>query len=534
MPAPPTAAERPGRLGSAAPWLALLAASVLYRLPPLVNAAGTNSDAAIVGLQAMHVLRGERSWFLYGSGYQTSVDSHVAALFFLPFGPSPLALMLSTFCGHLLLTWLAYATLRRHLPAWTAALATTPLVFTPGPLHTYILYAPRQASLTLAFASVWVLDGAGGSRRPLGRLALGMGIAAVACFADPYAMIFVPSIALFALLVGLDALPDARAALRRVGALAGGGALGAVPYWLLTHSAGATRGQTALSVDVLPHNWKLFTEECLPWLLSLKVYYSKAGMDYGPWVAPKGFAAVQILGALALVLGLLYGGAALRSRRLSWAVRRLGLAGFAMVPVAVGGFLTSLMVMDFFSTRYLASILLFAPFALAPAAASLRRSTFALALAPYLVSAAVAGWVHYGTDVDGPSIRTEAGRAEDERALAALLRGRGIRYAMADYWASYRLTFLFGEDPVVVPKNPGEDRYPAYRQAWEAAPFFAYVFDPLRSREDFAEEERVLCEGAESCERTTAGHFTVVFVKRARGEKAALGDRGGESVVVGL
>src|SRR5262245_55770202 len=133
------------------PGVAVLAASVGFRMPALVNAAGTNSDAAIVGLQAMHILRGEWSWFLFGSGYQTSVDSVVAALFFLIAGPHPLALMLSTFAGHLAVTWLAFDVLQRHLPAPRAAIATLPLVLAPASVHTYALYPPRQASLTLAF-----------------------------------------------------------------------------------------------------------------------------------------------------------------------------------------------------------------------------------------------------------------------------------------------------------------------------------------------------------------------------------------------
>jgi len=47
--------------------------SFLTRLPALMNASGTNSDAAVVGLQARHIFH-EWSPFLWGSGYQTSAD----------------------------------------------------------------------------------------------------------------------------------------------------------------------------------------------------------------------------------------------------------------------------------------------------------------------------------------------------------------------------------------------------------------------------------------------------------------------------
>ena len=165
-PSPPAGAvPLRARLHAAAPWLAVLAASIAFRLPPLINAPGTNSDAAIVGLQAMHILRGEWSWFLLGSGYQTSVDALVAAIFFAVTGPSPFWLMASTLIGHIVLTWFSFSILRRRLSPWLAALLVLPLVFAPDPVHTYVLYPPRQASLTLVFASFWLLDRASAARR---------------------------------------------------------------------------------------------------------------------------------------------------------------------------------------------------------------------------------------------------------------------------------------------------------------------------------------------------------------------------------
>src|ERR1700733_6755172 len=102
----------------------LILLSVAYRVPALVNAATVDADAAIVGLQARHILHGEWSWFLYGSGYQTSVDSCVAAAFFALLGATSLALMLSTLVGHIVATCLAFATLARHVPRGAAFVAT--------------------------------------------------------------------------------------------------------------------------------------------------------------------------------------------------------------------------------------------------------------------------------------------------------------------------------------------------------------------------------------------------------------------------
>src|SRR4051794_36646496 len=86
----------------------LVLASYLYRLPPLFNARSTNSDAAVVGLQAMHILRGEWSPLLWGSGYQTSADAFVAAGFFALLGATPLVLMLSSLTLHVLATGIVF------------------------------------------------------------------------------------------------------------------------------------------------------------------------------------------------------------------------------------------------------------------------------------------------------------------------------------------------------------------------------------------------------------------------------------------
>ena len=57
---PPSRVSSP-TVANVAASVTLLVASYLFRLPPLLNARSTNSDAAVVGLQAMHILRGEHS-----------------------------------------------------------------------------------------------------------------------------------------------------------------------------------------------------------------------------------------------------------------------------------------------------------------------------------------------------------------------------------------------------------------------------------------------------------------------------------------
>jgi hypothetical protein len=207
-------------------------------------------------------------------------------------------------------------------------------------------------------------------------------------------------------------------------------------------------------------------------------------------------------------------------KRIPWDLRRLGLVGALMFPATLGGFLLSPMVMDHFSSRYLAAIILAAPLALAPAAYLLRGQGFALLLAPYLVSGAVSGWVSYRpfTLARHPSLAVDA-------RLGEMLRERKIRYAVADYWASYRLTFAFAEAPVVVPSNQAEDRFKPYRVRFEAEPEVAYIFDAYRSRENLPELEAKIRRGETGFEprydRFVLDNFTVLILRRAEPSRVA-------------
>ncbi|MBN9163705.1 MAG: hypothetical protein BGO98_28425 [Myxococcales bacterium 68-20] len=503
---------REGRAASAATGLLVLL-SFLFRLPPLLNARSTNSDAAVVGLQAIHLLQGERSAFLWGSGYQTSADAYVAAGFFALAGPTPLALMLSALSLHVGATWLVFATLRRRLDPWTSLLASLPLVFAPSSIHTYALYPPRQLGITLAVAALWALDGAAQrSRHPNAWLALGGLLYGLAISADPYPLVLAPIV----LVIGYGALGTAPRPLARAPLLGAAVLAGLAPFALLHASARGTSGPMGLTTSVLHRNWKLLVDECLPWALSYKVYYAHHVMDYLPWDAPVLVQAVQITGALVAGALVAVGLGALFVRKVPLPIRRLGFAGALAWPITIGGFLGSVMVMDLFSMRYLAVLTLMLPFASVPAAWMLGRTRFAVLIAPHLVASALGGWVSYGPFVRGPVPVLETPELRDDYALLDLLRARRITYAEADYWASYRLTFLFREHVIVVPTNPTEDRYAPYRRAFEAAPTFAYVFDPGRSREDIAEAEAQLVRTNARVEKTHVGTLAVFLVTRGR------------------
>jgi hypothetical protein len=237
-------------------------------------------------------------------------------------------------------------------------------------------------------------------------------------------------------------------------------------------------------------------------------------MDYLPWDAPLAIRVVQLAGAASVFVIVVAALASVGREALPRSTRHLGFAAAATYPIAIAAFLVSVMVMDQFSMRYLAVLTIMLPFASAPVAQLLGPRVFSLLLLPHLVAAALGGWVGYGPFVHGIVPVTETPELKDDYLLADLLQKRGIRFAEADYWVSYRLTFLFRERLIVVPTNLAEDRHTAYRQDFDAAPAFAYVFDPGRSRENLADAERTLTSTYRNVEKTSAGGLTVLLVAR--------------------
>ena len=379
------------------------------------------------------------------------------------------------------------------------------------------LYAPRQWCLTSLFAGVWLLDSADGAPRPGPRLAAGALLGALSLSLDLYALQLMPALGALALACAASGRPGARAALGRLGAVAAGGGAALLLLWLSRRSPMANAVKATLTLDRLHANFELLRASALPWVLGYGVYVPGQSLYPQEWQAPPAFHAVQVLGAALLLLGILAGGLAVLSRRVPWPVRRLGGFGLLATGAALGGFLVSTMPADMWSARYLAPMVWTAPLALAPVAFRLRERWFALALAPYLAAAAVGGWLSAGPYVNGPwPVRTPRGTAQDELAVADALRARGIHQGAAQYWLAYRLTFLWREDPVLVPLDPGEDRYAPYRRAFDAAPDVAYVFHPSEPRAQPEPYEQALRQAGQPYERLEVRGFTVLIHHRGR------------------
>lgn len=495
------------------PLAALTAIFVLFRVPVLLNAGLINSDGAIAGLQARAMLGGEWEWAHWGRHYLTSLDSVVAAPFFAIFGATPQVLLSVTLLGQLTFTWLAYAIVSRRVGAWPAFFATLPVAFMTMALNIYVFFDVRQWCVALVLLACWLLDRAPESARPRVMLVVGLVVSFGALFVDLFAVQFLPGLILFAVLSAHDGTSKFRASVPRFAAVVGGLGLGFFLLQVMRGVAHLNTGRAGLQWSRVTMNWPLLVDECLPWVLGAKVY---ALDDWGGTAAvasPGWFVPIQLAGAIVFGGVLLSGAALFFVQRLPWRVRVLGAVGAGMGFTSLFGFLGSSTAQDIYGGRLLLPVIVALPLTLAPLAYLVgdpRR--FALVLSPYLLCTAIGGWLSYGPLVQGPTPR---GAMTEERAVGAALRERGIKYAAADYWVAYRLTFIFGEDPIVVPEA-SEDRYPRWRTEFEAQAKVAYLFHPSSPTPTVESIEAQLSAQHFEFEKLAVQGYTVLIVQRAR------------------
>lgn len=492
--------------------LGIVLVATSYRLPALVNAGAVDSDAAVVGLQASHILRGEWAWRLWGTDYQGSLDALLAAISFFVLGASPVALIAVPFVGLLVMVTLSFDLLRRHVGAFSAAMLVAPLVFAPMASNLPMFVVMRQSLATTVVASVWLADGIARSRRPglrvaASALALGLGL-----YIDLFAVVVVPAAGLFLLSSAGPALPwlrrvsprFARRWLAVVGLLAGAAAIAVV----VAIASGRVPPRVA-------SNAALLVRTCLPFALGTKIFVKGEALDMSTWSAPLPVACLQTAGAAIFVLSILSAAPGALSRSVPIPVRRLGALGLLTTVATLAAFVLSTKPVDMWSSRYLAPIFWMAPFTLAPLAHRLGSRRLALLQSPWWVTALLGGWLSYGLYVDGPLPRRHPRAVgEEERALRSHLLESGVHHAEANYWLSYRLTFLFDEDPIVVPFDRKQERYAPYRRSVDAAKVYAMIFHPSIPLARPEAYEALLRGSGTPYERREVGGFTVLVVRR--------------------
>ncbi|MGH7176282.1 MAG: hypothetical protein ACREJC_02775, partial [Tepidisphaeraceae bacterium] len=338
----------------------------------------------------------------------------------------------------------------------------------------------------------------------------------VSVWVDLFALLFTPALSVFALACLSPQRLSQSTRWSWVGAGLGGLAVGLLIFVLSRGSAGFTGGETRFGVAQIGANARLLCRECLPWSLGYKFLISEQhsrNPALASWSEP--VHTLQCIGGLSLLAGMVVSAALLAMRSLPAAVRRLGLFGSILAISTILGFLVSTKPKDVLAVRYLGPLFWAAPAALAPLAWRIGTKGLSICLAPYLVVAAIAGWVALAPAVDGlRPVRHARGIAADEFALIDYLRKHDLRYGAADYWLAYRLTFLAGENPVIVPLEPLTDRYSPYRFLYQSEPRVVLIFHPSAPRAPFAEVEKGFHQLGAPIEIAHVAGFDLIIVDR--------------------
>ncbi|MEA2694134.1 MAG: hypothetical protein QOJ16_3521 [Acidobacteriota bacterium] len=475
---------------------ALLAASLVPRIPLLANAERTfSSDEAVNALSIEHLLAGrELSLFGWDATYYGTVEGLLAIPFVLLLGPTALAFKLSAVLGFLALG-LAVFGLGRALYGEAEGLIGLALltVFSPQLLRWSTL-AASGFCLIVAWGTLtllYLLHLLRAPSRRLGFVILGL----LAGFGFYIFELYLPYLALLLLAGGfyLGARPRTAAALRSrlaaIAAAAAGFALGAAPKIGLLWRGGEGTKRPAYSLagaEQIRHNLRLLVHDCIPALFGVSPF---AGPVLEPENGPLPGSTFRVLGALLLLAyALAWLWALVRVLRPATTpstdtprrtVERLLVA---FVPLVALLFVISPNPQDAGSNRYLLPALSALPLAAAALVRWGRRSLPA-ALAAGLLAMALPALQSTLWFVDQgfltPSLELTVTR-EPLRALLAVLRAQGLDGGYASYWDSYKATFLAGEKLVFVPYM-GWDRYPPYSRWLRATAAVAWFFPGERA-----------------------------------------------------
>jgi len=505
--------SRRARSSRLIPLVLLAALTFAVRLPFLLRAERFfDSDEAVEGLMARHVLHGELPIFLWGQHYKGVPEVYVAALVFAAFGSSVVALKATTlacFAAFVCAQFVLVDALFSRRVAW---LASGFLLLGPPSLVLWSLSANAEVVLTLLAGAVMGLGVLAWRRSGSpGALALTAAAAGFGLWVHQYILYY-----LIALVVALIVERPSREGLREwlrdvpgwiriptaiaaavgivyvvlgVLAFAEGGfdfAIGTVTIgvrnpqklWRIGAALLAVAAAARVAAGALQSSTRTRRTEVVAIAAGFVTGYAPALLASfaSPVRTPMGRMDLEGLRAagqsmVASVLPIVLG---FRAPSTEWlvspwwgavlglvlaesclALRRRGQTPFfhvllITVPVV---FATSGSFVDAQSYRYVMPIFGALPIVLAVGVDQMRAWSGAAATA-----AAIAAMGIFAAEQAAWYQRLEP----DARAAAsvACLDQNGTRGAFADYWLSYKTTFLVGERVIVAPIS--DDRYPPY------------------------------------------------------------------------
>lgn len=439
-----------------------------------------NSDEAVVGLMARHVLHGQFTTFYWGQGYGGSQEALLTAPVFFVFGSSWLTLRVVPVVLIAVAALVVWRIGRRLFgePAGVTAGALMwlwPAYGLDWTTHQFGFYASGilYAALLLLLA-LRVVD-----RPTLARVGVFGFVIGLALWDDTQLVpVVVPIVAWV--------VWRRPATLRHAWVAVPAAVLGALPWFVWNAQHGLASFETHIvAQSSYEHRLRVFFSPLLPMLLGLRTPFSQQALGSAP--------AVDV--AL-LLLGGAFAYGAWRSRRTDASILYVVTAGFP--------FLYAISRATLFSSepRYLL-VLAPAVVLLAAQAASTHPRAAALVVAVAALSAITLGrmdrWARSATPVP-PIAPHRTG------SVIAALRQAHVNRVVAHYWAAYLIDFdtreqiiaasdhltsiRFADGRPVLSAEPG--RWAPYRQTVNRATRVAFVFVDWPSDANKAKRQRVL------------------------------------------
>jgi 4-amino-4-deoxy-L-arabinose transferase-like glycosyltransferase len=444
-----------------------------------------NSDEAIVALMARHILQGERPAFFYGQAYMGSLDAVLIAAAFALMGESVLAVRVVQIVLFLAVLLTGYAVALRFTNSRRAALLTTLLLAFPPVLLTLYTTATLGGygeAMLVGNLLLWWGHRLGYEDIYRKRLWLAWGlVAGLGFWAFGLTLVYLVPVALW-LLWQWRTRPWREYLVAMLGF-----AIGSLPWWLgnlgrvdvaFAELSGeavkstATAGSLMGNVGMRVFNFIVLG---LPALFGLRFPWSIEGPPL--WLAAPTLA--LYLGALGYALRRRDEAVARSGRLLLWSIWGALFLGFVLTPF--GGDPSG----RYFLPLYL-PLFIFTAGALV--ALRERAGRWAWVLLGIVLVYDLSGTVK-AASINPPGITTqfEAITQVDHRYDAELmdyLRAHGGTRGYSNYWVTYPIAFLSGEEILLAPRLPykadlrytsRDDRYPPYTQAVEQAANVVYV-----------------------------------------------------------
>jgi hypothetical protein len=438
-------------------WILLLVVGILLPRIYLIvkfHSVLIESDEAIVGLMARHILQGELPVFYYGQNYMGTIEPFFTAALFLTMGPTSLALKVAP-----LILFCVFLVVHYHVALLVSCQRTA-------------ILATTLAGISPAFLSIWSMKSRGGYMALLllgtlslfsavkilqegysGRCALLLGLAMGLAWWTHFLAIFYIVPILVVLL-----LKDENRFFSRHGCLTVAGLLlGSLPFWIYNaaHSwvslAFAARRQTDLIADL-----RGFFGTAIPIFLGARRNWNRG--DLFP------FSGVLVLAIFLVCCAILvkrwFGG----YRPQEMCGRHLLLVFVLMSPVLFSASGFAWFVNE---PRYLIS-LYSAIYILILMACRTVKLQWGLAVFLLLINLGGTFLVKL-EDYNGYT------NVESNDALITFLKEHQVRAAYAPYWIAYRLTFETGETIICTPPIGDAVRYHPYLEILKSAASPAFI-----------------------------------------------------------